>query len=94
MNTTRIKYDSLENIIIYGPTGTGKYSSILNYLIQFSPSELKYDKKITIHTSKEQEYFIRISDTHYEVDIEQLGCNPKMLWHEIYVHILNAIHDT
>ena len=86
-----ILYDTIENIILYGPSGCGKYSTMLFYLSKFSLSNLKYEKKITLHTTKEDEYFIRISDIHYEIDIEQLGCNSKILWHDIYTHILNII---
>jgi Cdc6-like AAA superfamily ATPase len=75
------KINQLENLIIYGPSGVGKYSQILYLLRRYSPSELKYDKKITITTDK-QEYIYRISDIHYEIDMSQLGCNSKLLWHE------------
>ena len=80
----------LENLIVYGPPGAGKYSQILYLLKQYSPSELKYDKKITITTDK-QEYIYRISDIHYEIDMSQLGCNSKLLWHEIFFQIVDII---
>ena len=40
------KIDQIENIIIYGPPGSGKYSQVLRILKKYSPSDLKYDKKI------------------------------------------------
>jgi hypothetical protein len=80
----------LENIIIYGPSGVGKYTQILNILKRYSPSELKYDKKMTINTEK-QNYIYRISDIHYEIDMSQLGCNSKILWHEIFFQIVDII---
>jgi hypothetical protein len=79
-----------ENIIVYGPPGVGKYSQVLNILKKYSPSELKYDKKITAITDK-QEYIYRISDIHYEVDMSLLGCNSKILWHEIFFQIVDII---
>ena len=38
----------LKNMIIYGPSGVGKYTQMLSILQNYSPSKLKYDKKIFI----------------------------------------------
>ena len=72
----------IENLILYGPSGVGKYSQLLRLLKNYSPSGLKYDKRITVATDK-QEYIYRISDIHYEIDMALLGCNSKTLWHEV-----------
>ena len=82
----------LPNLIFYGPNGVGKYSQMLYSILKYSPSELKYEKKITINYNKEL-YFIKISDIHYEVDMSLLGCNPKLLWHEIYCQIIDIINS-
>ena len=79
-----------ENLIIYGAPGIGKYSQILYLLKKYSPSELKYEKKIMVKTEK-QEYSYHISDIHYEIDMAFLGCNSKILWHEIYFQIMDII---
>ena len=79
-----------ENLIVYGKPGIGKYSQILYLLKKYSPSELKYEKKITVKTEK-QEYNYHISDIHYEIDMAFLGCNSKILWHEIYFQIMDII---
>ena len=79
-----------ENLIVYGSPGIGKYSQLLYFLKQYSPSELKYEKKITIKTEK-QEYNYHISDIHYEIDMAFLGCNSKILWHEIYFQIVDIV---
>jgi len=84
------KLNQLENIIIYGPSGVGKYSQLLHLLKRYSPSELKYDKKILAQTEK-QNYTYRISDIHYEIDMSLLGCNSKLLWHEIFFQIVDII---
>jgi len=83
--------EKLGNLIFYGPSGVGKYSQILYFLKKYSPSELKYEKKLNITYDKKQ-YFLKISDIHYEVDMSLLGCNSKLLWHEIYQQILDAIN--
>jgi hypothetical protein len=78
------------NMIIYGPTGIGKYSQALNILQKYSASNLKYDKKITTQTEK-QDYTYHISDVHYEVDMALLGCNSKILWRDVYMQIVDII---
>jgi hypothetical protein len=78
------------NLIVYGPSGVGKYSQILKILKKYSPSELKYDKRMTIQTEK-QEYIYRISDIHYEIDMALLGCNSTLLWHEIFTQIVDIV---
>lgn len=79
-----------ENTIVHGPPGVGKYTQMLLALKRYSPSQLKYDKKITATTDK-QEYIYRISDIHYEIDMSLLGCNSKTLWHEIFFQIVDII---
>jgi hypothetical protein len=79
-----------ENKIVYGPPGIGKYSQVLYMLRKYSPTELKYEKKITIQMEK-QEYIYHISDIHYEIDMSLLGCNSKNIWHDIYGQIVDII---
>ena len=80
----------LPNIIIYGPSGIGKYTQSLKIINQFSDFNLKYEKKILIIFNKTN-YYYKISDIHYEIDMELLGCNSKTLWHEIFNHIVEII---
>jgi hypothetical protein len=80
----------LQNLIFYGPNGTGKYTQMLKTIKQYSPSELKYEKKISV-TYNKQPFFFKISDIHYEIDMSLLGCNSKLLWHEIYLQIIDII---
>lgn len=82
--------DMSKNIIIHGASGVGKYSYMLSLLKSLSPSQLKYDKKVKASTDK-QSYTYRISDIHYEVDMSLLGCNSKIVWHEIYSQIIDII---
>ena len=84
------KMAQLENLILFGPTGTGKYSQVLHLLKKYSPSELKYDKKIVVTTEKQQ-YTYKISDIHYEIDMSLLGCNSKLLWHELFFQIIDIV---
>ena len=83
-------FSDLENLIFYGPSGSGKYSQMLYLLKRYSPSQLKYEKKITALTEK-QNYTYKISDIHYEVDMSLLGCNSKILWHEIFTQVVDIV---
>jgi hypothetical protein len=82
--------EKIGNLIFYGPSGVGKYSQLLYFIKRFSPTELKYEKKLNVTYDKKQ-YYLKISDIHYEVDMALLGCNSKLLWHEIYQQIVDAI---
>jgi Cdc6-like AAA superfamily ATPase len=74
---------NMGNLIVYGPSGVGKYSQVLQILKKYSSTQLKYDKKLTAQTEK-QNYTYHISDIHYEIDMSLLGCNFKILWNEIF----------
>jgi hypothetical protein len=119
-----------KNMIIYGPSGVGKYTQILSIIQAYSPSKLKYDKKLFISYEKQEkktikpsiiptsmektktdyvkkksanpiiqikkqekkhEYVYRISDIHYEIDMATLGCNSKLVWHELFFQIVDII---
>ena len=80
----------LKNILFYGPKGVGKYTQMLRSIVKYSPSNLKYDKKI-VHDSSKMPYIMRISDIHFEVDMSLLGCNSKNLWNDIYKQIVDVI---
>lgn len=41
-----------KNVILYGPSGVGKYSQALKMIKRYSPSGLKYDKKLSITNEK------------------------------------------
>ena len=81
---------NFKNLIFYGPSGIGKYTQMLKAIRRYSPSDLKYEKKISITYNKLQYYF-KISDIHYEIDMSLLGCNSKLLWHEIYIQLFDII---
>jgi hypothetical protein len=89
-NRFPITMDKLENLIFYGPSGVGKYSQMLYSIKKYSPTDLKYEKKISLTYDKKQ-YFFKISDIHYEIDMSLLGCNSKLLWHDIYQQIVDIL---
>ena len=79
-----------KNMIVYGPPGVGKYSSVLYGIQKYSPTKLKYERKMKIPIDKKI-YSMKISDIHYEIDIELLGCNAKIIWNKVYNNILDII---
>jgi len=65
-------------LILYGPAGVGKYTQMLQIIKAYSSSQLKVEKRLTINTSTT--FYIKMSDIHYEVDMDLLVCNAKVLW--------------
>ena len=82
--------ENLNNLILYGPSGSGKYHQILRILKKYSVSNLKYEKKILFSFNK-QNYYYKISDIHIEIDMALLGCNSRILWNDLYYFILDII---
>lgn len=84
------KLCDLKNVIFYGPSGVGKYTQMLKFIKKYSPTELKYEKKLCVTFNKEPYYF-KISDVHYEIDMSLIGCNSKIFWHDIYSQIIDVV---
>jgi len=80
----------MKNLIFYGPGGTGKYTQMLMAIKKYSSNDLKYERKISV-TYNKQQYMFKVSDIHFEIDMSLLGCNSKLLWHEIYQQIVDII---
>jgi hypothetical protein len=85
------KIEDFQNILLFGPKGIGKYSQALKIIQRYSPSKLNYEKKIIITNNKKQNYYFKISDIHYEIDMSLLGCNSRQLWNDFYQQILDII---
>jgi hypothetical protein len=85
------KLNITDNLIIYGASGVGKYTQALRYIERYSPSNLKYERKMNISLSKDKNYIFKISDIHFEIDMDLLGCNARILWNEIYKAIVDIV---
>ena len=83
----------IKNLFFYGPAGIGKYSQLLLFLSHVSPSELKYEKRVSVTNinDKDAQFTYLMSDVHFEIDMSLLGCNAKLLWHEIYTQIVDIV---
>lgn len=82
--------ENLEHLIFYGSQGIGKYSQALYFIKNFSDSELKYERKITHNFNNKYNYTFKISDIHFEIDMQLLGCYSKLLFNDLYYHILDV----
>tara|TARA_B110000114_G_scaffold184714_2_gene229172 strand:- start:734 stop:1480 length:747 start_codon:yes stop_codon:yes gene_type:complete len=75
-----------KSILIYGPDSCNKYDYALNLFRSYSPSQLKYKRKVEISVNDTKYYFI-LSDVHIEVDFELLGNNEQAIWYALYQQI-------
>ena len=82
--------NKLPNIIFYGPEGSCKYTECINFISNYSPSKLKYEKKLLINTTNAEHCF-RISDIHIEIDMEINLYNNKLIWTILYEKINDII---
>jgi hypothetical protein len=78
------------HLLIHGPSGVGKYTQALLSLEGYSPTGLRYDKIMKIGDDKHP-YVMRISDVHFEVDMETLGCHSRTLWSAIHSHVVDSV---
>ena len=86
--------ENFQHMILYGPAGSGKYTQMLRIVNTYSKSKLKYERRVTVPLSLQQQtHMIKISDIHYEVNMELLGCNAKVIWHDLYTHIMEMIQN-
>jgi hypothetical protein len=79
-----------KHYIFYGKSGIGKYSTALSFIKEYSPSGLKYEKKVFVNVNK-QDICIKLSDIHYEIDFDIFHCNTRLLWNTVYDTITNMI---
>ena len=78
------------HVIYYGAKGIGKYSQALFNIQKYSPSQLQYQRKLIVNYDK-QDYIVMMSDVHFEIDMELLGCNSKTLFLEIIKNIQDIV---
>ena len=85
-----LTFREIPHMIFYGAPGVGKYSQVLYFLQKYSPRKLAGTKHLTAQFNR-QIYKYEISDIHYEIDMGILGCNSKLLWHEIFTQIVDIV---
>lgn len=88
LNSLSNDFNNESHMIFYGKSGIGKYTQALNYIKKYSSSNLKYERKINFALTEKKQYIFKVSDIHFEIDMELLGCNAKTLFNELYYHII------
>jgi hypothetical protein len=90
-SSIKAEFNSDKNhYIFYGKSGIGKYSTALSFIKEYSPTGLKYEKKVFVNVNK-QDICIKLSDIHYEIDFDIFHCNTRVLWNTLYDTITNMI---
>lgn len=83
----------INNLILFGPAGIGKYTIALKIINKYSPSNLAYLNKVTINEDNDKIYNIVMSDIHFEIDINLLGVNSKTLMNNIINNISDVMRN-
>jgi hypothetical protein len=84
------RLEDMGNIVLYGPPGVGKYTQALGIIRKYSPTDLKYERKMIVPCGKTS-FAVKVSDVHFEVDMTLLGCNAKSLWHSVFSQIIDVL---
>lgn len=89
------KYSQALNIIGHYCSSSLKYDKkvIINTDKNDKKNKTKNDdsKKTNTTQTTKNDFVIRISEFHYEVDMATLGCNSKTLWFDIFFQIIDII---
>lgn len=91
LDTINSDIKNTNNLILYGPSGTGKYTQALNYIKKFSPTTLRFERKMNFNFDNKTDFIFKISDIHFEIDMSLLGCKAKLVFNDLYYHILNVL---
>ena len=90
-NSMNNDFKKQNNLIFYGPSGIGKYTQVLRYIKKYSPTNLRFERKINFNFNSKKQYDFKVSDIHFEIDMALLGCHSKLLYNDIYYHILDIL---
>lgn len=84
---------NLNHYLFYNKSNYNGYLYSLQAIQKYSPSNLKYSRKIELQMNN-NEYFFNISDIHVEIDFTLLGVNECNIFQELFVHIKeNMLHN-
>jgi len=90
-NVMNNDFKTQNNLVFYGPSGIGKYTQALQYIKKYSPTKLRFERKINFNFNNKKHYDFKVSDVHFEIDMALLGCHAKLLFNDIYYHILDIL---
>ncbi len=67
-----IPHEFISHTINFGSPGIGKYTQAIKMISPFSPSDLRYEKKLICINDK-GEHTYKMSDIHFEIDMGNIG---------------------
>lgn len=88
------KLQDMRSTVIHGPPGSGKYSIALAIAGGFSPSALRYEKKMVVECdgkSQPHDFSLPMSDVHFEVDMGVSHCGSRTGWGQVHRSIVEAV---
>lgn len=77
-------------MIVYGQNPRASHEVITEYLAPYSPTNLKYKRKITYHGSK-LDHVISVSDVHYAIDVPSINIEGLSAWFAALDLVRNSI---
>jgi hypothetical protein len=69
--------DKFQNLILYGPSGSGKYTQALKIIEKYSPSKLKYERRLSVSNDKNDKKKQVILDKVEKADKVSSGTGSK-----------------
>ena len=82
----KLEINPNNHYLFYNKNDYQNYIYSLQSIKLFSPSQLKYSRKIELKLNN-NDYFFNTSDIHIEVDFELLGVNECNIFLELFNHI-------
>lgn len=81
----------MQSLIVYGPSGSGKYTQAMQIIAGFSPSGLANERRLHVSDGTKGSIFtLPMSDIHFEVDMAMSSYNTTESWGSVF----SRIHDT
>ena len=56
----------------------------LNYIKKFSPTSLRFERKMNFRFDNKSDFIFKVSDIHFEIDMSLLGCKAKLVFNDLY----------
>lgn len=94
LDTFPTQLSGLPSLIISGPAGSGKYTVALVIVSGFSPSGMRYEKKLSISSggcASQDAPSLPMSDIHFEVDMALPCFGTRASWISVHNAIVSAV---
>ncbi len=82
--------DDAVDVVLHGPPGAGKYTQAIKIVARYSQNGLRGNRTLNVEHDRGR-VPIAMSDVHFEVDMEFLGCQSRTLWPAIHECISDVV---